>query len=511
MENKDNVPAASEPNTPPSPENQTTVAEQKVISGVFWKFGERFFAQLISFVVSVILARLLSPHDYGAVAIILIFINVADVFINSGFSVALVQKEKIADGDYTTVFYTNLAISGVLYVALFFAAPFIAQAYQIDGLDLMIRLIALKLPLSALNSVQIAYVDRSMQFKLFFFATIVGTIISGFVGIYMAFKGCGAYSLIAQQLVNLFFDSLILFITIKWKPKISFSRECLKEIAPFSLKNMATDLVGTAFNQLNSFLVGLKYTTEDLAYYTKGFQIPQLVNSSFSSVFTDVFFPVLSRSSKDIDEIKKILSRATRMITYVMFPIIAGIFIVSKDLILILYTDKWISVVPYLRIACIALMIDCVGMLDITTIKALGKTGLTLKMEIIKKPIFLGIIVGAMFLGIEALAWSTVVVSALALLVNSLMLQRCTHYSLWQKFKDILAPLIYCLMMGLSIWAFNFIGFTNYYLEGLLDVLLGVFVYLLLSIVLKNPEFMTIIWQSKNLMKRVFARHKKTA
>ena len=238
----------------------------KIVSGMIWRFGEKITAQLVSFAVSIVLARLLMPDDYGIVAIVNVFIAIAEIFVTSGFGTSLIQKKDADDIDFSSVFWCNLIFSIMLYMALFFFASIIANFYNMPLIAPVLRVFGLRLPIAAINSIQNAYVSRNMDFKKFFWATLIGTIVSAALGITMAYMGFGVWALIAQYLSNSIIDTIVLFIIIKWRPLFVFSTERVKPLISYGWKILATDLIGTIFNQLNSFIIGKKYSSIDLAY-----------------------------------------------------------------------------------------------------------------------------------------------------------------------------------------------------------------------------------------------------
>ena len=377
---------------------------KKVFSGFFWKFSERILAQLISFVVSIVIARILSPEDYGLVAMSMIFISLANVFVVNGFSTALIQRKDVDETSFSTLFYCSLLISIILYVILFFAAPFIAAFYNRTEITQLIRIFAIILPLSSYKSIQNAYVSKNLDFKKFFFSTLSGTVISAIVGIVMAVKGFGVWALVAQYFTNNIIDSIVLTFTIKWKPNLLFSFENAKPLLSYGSKILLVDLIGTLYNQLTSFIIGKKYTSADLAFYTKGRQIPDLINTNISSTITSVLFPAFSTSSDDYEEIKNMSKKAIKTSSYILMPFYFGLMAVSHNLINFLLTDKWLPCVIFVNIMCLNGIVGTLDIIDIQILKAIGKSETVLKLEFIKKPIYLVVVFIAMRFNITILA-----------------------------------------------------------------------------------------------------------
>lgn len=324
-----------------------------IVTNLFWKFAERIGAQLVSLTVSILLARFLLPEEYGVVAILLVFINIANVFVSEGFSTALVQKKEATEIDASTMFYCSFLISWILYAILFVLSPSIEIFYKMDGLANLLRVLALKLPIAAINSIQHAYVQRSMQFKKFFFSTIIGTLISGVVGVILAFLGFGPWALVAQYLTNSTIDTVVLFYTVKWRPRMVFSAISAKEMMRYGWKITCGSLLNTIYSETRSLIIGKKYSSSDLAYYNKGVQFPQLIVTNIDSSIGSVLFPALSKITDEKQRLKETVRKSLKMSCYIIFPCMAGLAAVSTPLIKLLLTDKWLPAVFFLHIACI--------------------------------------------------------------------------------------------------------------------------------------------------------------
>ncbi len=480
--------------------SETKNLKSQVVNGMFWKFAERFLAQGVSFLVSLVLARLLLPDDYGVVAIVTIFINIADVIISSGFSVALIQKKDATKEDFSTIFYLNLLVAILLYIVFFFGSPLIAKAYDSQELTFLLRIMALKFPISAINTIQIAYVSRTMEFKKFFFSTLIGTIVSAFVGIFMAYKGMGALSLIVQQLTNLVIDTLILWMTVPWRPTKDFSKKSLHAMAGFGIRNLATDFVGTMFNQINSFIIGLRYTKSDLAYYNKGQTVPNIADTTISSTLSSVLFPALSKVADDKKAVKEDSRRSLRLLSFILFPIMVGFIMVSKELIIVLYTEKWLPMEPYLKLMCLQSIISVIGTVDILSLKAIGKANITLRLEFIKKPLFLVTIFISLNYGIMALAWTIVINAILSIIINSFALNKYIQYNLLEKLKDCFFALFDSALMAFVLYFVKYIPLTNTILILVLKIVLGMAVYFLVAYLFRNKEFFEIVHIGKSIL-----------
>lgn len=472
---------------------------KKIISGMIWRFGEKITAQLVSFIVSIVLARILMPDDYGVVAIVTIFIAIAEIFVTSGLGTSLIQKKDATKRDFSTIFWCNIVMSVVLYGIVFVIAPIIAGFYKMPVLTPVVRVFALRLPISAINSIQNAYVSRNMDFKKFFFATIIGTIISAVVGIVMALKGFGVWALVGQYLTNSTIDTFVLFITIKWRPTLEFSFKEAKPLVSYGWKILATDLLGTIFNQLNSFVIGKRYSSSDLAYYTQGKRIPDLINTNVGATLTAVLFPAMSLTD-DKEQIKQIRRKSLKMLEYVMFPLMIGMFAVADKMILVLFTDKWLFAVPYVRIACIDAIIAVFGTTLIQELKAIGRSDVTLRLELVKKPLFLITIFIAMQFNVLAVALTLIVNEIIAFLFNVYPVRKYIGFDFKVHFLDAVPSFLMSLAMAIVVYVIGYL-ITNDIICLLVQMITGVIVYILLSIMLKNDNFLYIIKMVKSRRK----------
>ncbi|MEE1244497.1 MAG: lipopolysaccharide biosynthesis protein [Acutalibacteraceae bacterium] len=474
---------------------------KNIATGVVWKFAERLFSQGVSFIVSVILARLLVPEDYGVVAIVIVFIEIANVFVISGLNTALIQKKNINETEISTIFYCGVILSVLLYIIMFLAAPFIASAYNNSLITSVIRVFALRVPISSIQQVPSALISRKLDFKKFFFSTMVGVIVSAAVGIIMALKGFGVWSLVAQNLVAAVLDAAILSIVSKWTPKRKFS---LREAAPliiYGSKIMATDLIGTVFNNLNSMIIGLRYNSADLAYYTKGKTLPQMFRNNIYTTLISVLFPVMSKVGDDPQQVKAVAKRSIKMLAYIIFPMMLGMICVAEDLVIFLYTEKWILMAPFITIVCIECMISIIPTIVLQTLKATGHSGIILKLEFVKKPILLVSILISINFGVNAVAWTLPINTLIELVLNSLFSAKIIDYSISEQFKDILSPLLLSFGMGAVILFVNLIN-MNVLLSLVLKILVGIGVYVLFSVIFKVQEFNTLIGFIKSKIRK---------
>ena len=431
--------------------NNGTGLKNKVMSGLFWTFGERIIAQSVSFIVSILLARILMPEEYGVIAIVLVFINIANVFVSNGFGESLVRKKDSNETDFSTIFYCSFVFSGILYAILFVSAPVIADFYKQEALVSLLRVLALKLPISSISTIQHAYVSKHMIFKKFFFSTLGGTLISGILGILMAYGGCGAWALVAQYLCNTIIDTVVLFITVPWRPQRLFSRKSATQLIGYGWKLTASSLINEFYSELRSLIIGRVYSSADLAYYNRGNQFPSLIITNVDTAIGKVAFPAMTKVAEEKQRIKQISRRAMKTTSYIIFPLMIGLMAVSEPLVRLLLTDKWLVCVPFLQCSCIYYMCQPIQTTNWQIIKAVGRSDLCLKLEILKKTIGVSIILLTMNIGVLAIAIGNAAFAVISMFINIAPNRKLIGYTVGEQIKDIIPPLVLSILMGIAV------------------------------------------------------------
>lgn len=470
----------------------------KAVSNMLWRFAERSGAQLVAFVVSIILARFLEPKAYGTVALLTVFTTILNVFVDSGLGNALIQKKNADDLDFSTVFIFNMGVCLILYVGLFLASPLIAGFYGDPSLTAMMRVLGLTLVISGVKNIQQAYVSRNLLFKKFFCSTLGGTITAAVVGIWMAYRGYGAWAIVAQQVINTFIDTVILYITVNWKPHMQFSWERFKGLFSYGWKLLASALLDTIYTNIRQLIIGKKYSSSDLAFYNQGDKYPSTIVGNINSAIDSVLLPVMSSVQEDKQRMKEMTRRAIKTSTYIMAPIMMGVAFTAKPLVGVLLTDKWLGVVPYLQIFCVSYMFYPIHTANLNAIKALGRSDMYLKLEIIKKLIATITIVIALLYGPMAMAYSMLVTSFISQVINSSPNKKLMNYGYLEQLKDIAPGILLAVFMGICTLTARLLGFGNGATLGL-QILIGVAVYVRGSVVLKieNLQFILEIMRDK--------------
>ena len=476
------------------------MSSNKVFSNFIWRFAERCGAQGVTFVVSIVLARLLDPSIYGTVALVTVFTTIMQVFVDSGMGNALIQKKDADDLDFSSVFYFNLMMCSVLYIIMFIAAPFIASFYKTPELTSIVRVLSLILIISGIKNVQQAYVSRNLLFKKFFFSTLGGTIGAAIVGITMAYLGFGVWALVAQMLFNTAVDTTILWITVKWRPKKMFSTARLKGLFSYGWKLLISALLDTVYKDLSQLIIGKKYSKSDLAQYNQGNKFPLLIVSNINTSIDSVLLPTMSKEQDNPEIVKSMTRRSIKTSTYIIMPFMVGLAVCAKPLVSLILTDKWLPCVPFLRIFCFSYAFWPIHTANLNAMKAMGRSDLFLILEIIKKTVGLIAILITMWISVLAMAYSLIVTSILSQLINSYPNKKLLNYSYAQQFKDMLPQIGASLFMGVVVFCVQFLGF-NSLITLLIQAPVGVVLYVGISKLFHIDSFEYVIAILMSLLK----------
>ena len=450
---------------------------KSVISNIIWRFLERCGAQGVTFIVSVVLARLLDPSLYGTVALVTVFTAILQVFVDSGMGNALIQKKDADDLDFSSVFYFNFSVCLLLYICMFFAAPLIAAFYNMPDLTPVVRVLSLTLIISGVKNIQQAYVSRNMLFKKFFFATLGGTIGAAVIGIWMAWKVYGVWALVAQNLFNSALDTIILWVTVKWRPKRAFSLERLKGLFSYGWKLLVSALLDTGYNNVRSLIIGKLYTSADLAFYNRGKQFPNLIVTNINTSIDSVLLPTMSKEQDNRERVRDMTRRAIKTSTFIMMPLMMGLAVCAVPLIRIVLTDKWLPAAFFLRVFCFTYAFYPIHTANLNAIKAMGRSDLFLKLEVIKKVVSIAALVSTMFISVEAMALALPVTSILGQIINSWPNRKLLDYSYRAQLLDMLPQIGMSLAMGGIVFTIQFLRLPDI-ATLLIQVPLGALIYI---------------------------------
>ena len=473
---------------------------KSVFSNFFWRFAERCGAQVVTFIVSIVLARILIPEDYGTVALVTIFTTILQVFVDSGLSTALIQKKNADDLDFSSVFYFNFIVCIILYLVMFFSASLIASFYEKPELVSIVRVISFTIVISGVKGVQQSYVSRNMLFKRFFYATIGGTIFSALLGVTMAYAGFGVWAIVAQQLSNTAIDTLILWITVKWRPKLMFSWTRLKGLLSFGWKLLCSALLETVYNNLRDLLIGKIYSSADLAFYNQGDKFPKLIVTNINTSIDSVLLPVMSHEQDNPEKVKNMTRRSIMVSCYIMAPLMIGLACCAKNIVSLVLTDKWLPCVFFLQIFCITYLFWPIHTANLNAINAMGRSDLFLKLEIWKKIVGMVLLLSTMLLSVKAMAYSLLISTLTSMIINSWPNKKLLNYSFIEQIKDILPAIGIALFMG---WIVSFVELLplSLVLKLILQILAGAVIYIGFSAILKLESF-EYLWNiTKNYFK----------
>ena len=465
--------------------------DKKLLSDLVFRYIERFGYQIVTFIVSTILARLVVPEMYGVVAIANIFITISNVFTVSGIANSLIQKKEADQTDYDTAFVLNLLVTVLMYVLLFFFAPFIAKIYKQELLTDVLRVLTLVLPVSSIRTVQQAWMERNKRFKEMIMPTAVSGVVSGALGIVMALQGWGIWSLIAQTISGSVISTLLMIPLCSWRPRFTFSVDSAKQMFSYGWKLLVADLLDTAYGQSKPIIVGLIYSAADVAYFNKGQSFPQIVVSNISAALNSVLFSYMSSVQDNLENLKQMTRNSVRMCTFVIFPMMLGMALVAENVIVLLLTETWLPSVPYMQILCFCFAFNPIAGACIQAIKAIGRSDAFLKIELVKKSFGIILLLLVFHIDVIWIAYSLAITTVFSAFVNMFPQKKYLNYGFGEQLFDILKNVWLLIPMGVSVY---FVGQAiSDPLVGLtVQVITGVVVYVLTAWVSRNSEFESI-------------------
>lgn len=476
------------------------VDKSKVVSSLFWKLMERGGTQGIQFIVQIILARLLTPDEFGTIAIVIVFINVAQVLIQSGLNTALIQKKNADEIDFSSVFFVSLFMALILYIIIYFTSPFISEFYDDSILVPVLRILAITLFFGAVNSIQNAYVSRNMMFKKLFYSSLGGIIVSGICGIAAAYAGLGIWALVIQQLINQISITVIMWFTVKWRPSLIFSFERVKTLFSFGWKLLASSLLDTLYLDARTLIIGRIYTSSVLGYYNRGEQIPRTLVNNLNGAIQSVMLPTLSSVQDNRNTVKQIVRRSITTSSFIIFPMMAGLAAVAEPVVRIVLTDKWLPAVPFLQVFCISFALMPIHTANLQAINAMGRSDIFLKLEVIKKVMGMIILGISLYFGVYAIAIGQIFSSIISAFINSYPNKRLLDYSYKEQSRDVMPTLLLSVIMGVVVYLLNFLS-VDVWFQLILQIIIGIFIYFGLAKVFKLDSFNYVIHTIKQLLK----------
>lgn len=477
--------------------------KRKIISSLFWKFFERAGTQLIQFGVTIALARILVPEDFGLVALIAIFINVASVFVQSGLNTALIQKKDADELDFSSVFWASLGIAFATYTILFFSAPFIADFYDQPALTTIVRVLALTLFIDVFSSIQNAYVSRNMLFKKLFFRSVGAIIPSGILGVTLALCDFGIWALVGHQFCNAFLAVVIMWFTIPWRPSFKFSYTRFKSLFSYGWKLLLSSLIDVVYTNLRGLIIGKFFSPSDLAYYNRGDTFPFLIINNINTAIGSVLLPSFAAVQNEISDLKRMMRRSIITSTFIITPMMIGLAVMAKPVVLLVLGEKWLPCVPFVRIYCCMYLFYPIHTANLSAIKAIGRSDIFLKLEILKKICGLAILVASYFyfkspIGI---AYGALVATVLCSFINANPNRNLLNYGYLEQIKDVSPAFALVIPMGAIVCAIDLIEIPLL-LKIILQILTGIVVYFGLAKLFRFERFDYIIKTIQEYRKR---------
>lgn len=428
---------------------------EKIINSFLWKLLERFTSQTVSLLVTILLARMLMPDEYGIVAIVLVFVNIANVIVDGGLNTALVQKKQADNVDFSTIFFFCMVLAGLFYLLLFLAAPWMAAFYGKSILSPVVRVLSLNLFFFAFNSIQVAYISRHMLFNRLFYCTLSATLVSGVAGLLAAFNGWGVWALVVQQIANQVTLSMTMWTKVRWRPIRTFSVGRFKGLFDYGWKIFLTNFIIVVYEDIRGLVIGKVYKPAMLAYFDRGKQFPNLVTNNISISLQTILLPVLADIQDDHERVRQMLRHTICVTNFFVLPLLTALLVMAKPFVVLLLTDKWVGAVPFLQIFCLAFMMMPIQSANMSAIKALGYSRITLNLEVIKKILETVILVVSFMIGVYAVAWGVVIYNILCLGINLYPCRKLLGYGIVAQFRDVLPSFLISVVMGMAMYGLS--------------------------------------------------------
>lgn len=462
--------------------------KNKTIKGVGWSAADALLGQGVTFIVGLVLARLLSPDEYGLIGICLIFTTVLNGIVDSGFSNALIRKKDVTDEDYNTMFTTNMAISIVLYVLLFISAPFVSDFFHRVELIALVRVTGLILFFNALSITQVTILTKNIDFKTKTKASLVSAIISGVIGIAMAFMGYGVWSLVAQQLSKQLLYTLCLWVLSKWWPKFTFYKDSFKYMWGFGWKLLASGILNNVWNQLYQVVIGRCYTSSTLGHYTRANEYASIFSSNLTLIVQRVSYPVLAEIQDDKERMVQGYRKVIKVTMFVTAVCMISLGAVSEPLIYTLIGTKWHEAATYLPLICISMSLYPLHAINLNILQVLGRSDIFLYLEILKKIVGIVPIVIGIFCGIYYMLLASILTGVISLYLNTWYTGKTLNYSFWKQLRDITPSYFTALVIALAVYFLKYLSLP-YYIVLMLQIIVGIVACITISEIFKFDEY----------------------
>ncbi|MBO4530135.1 MAG: lipopolysaccharide biosynthesis protein [Paludibacteraceae bacterium] len=465
--------------------------KDKTSKGLLWSAVERFSVQGIQFLVMLVMARILTPDDYGLVGMAAIFIAIANSLIDSGFSQALIRKQNRTDVDKSTVFYFNIVVSVVLYGIIFVVAPFVSDFYKMPSLTWVVRMICLACIVNSFGVVQRAEFFTNMDFKSLTISSLIASIISGFVGIYMALYGYGVRALVVQQVISAVVSNLVLWFLSKWRPLLVFSGESFDELFSFGSKLMLSGLLDTAYKQIYPIVIGKLFSASSLGNYNRACHFAQFPSSNLTSIMQRVTYPVLCSIQNEDDRLRDIYRKFLKVSAFVVFPLMMLLSALSFPMVDVLIGEKWRFCSELLQIICFAMMWYPIHAINLNLLQVKGRSDLFLKLEIIKKILGIFVLVASAPFGLIAMCYARIGSSIIGLMINTYYTGKLISMGFLKQMKDLMPTLMLSGVMFVVVLQLTHL-IENQILTLIIGCVVGLLVYLVGSMIFKFQELQDV-------------------
>lgn len=450
--------------------------KNKTITGVFWSSIERFSIQGIHFLVTLVLARILTPKDFGLIGMLTVFMALAQSLIDSGFSLALIRKQDRTDIDNSTVFYFNIVTSIFLYFLLYAIAPFVSVFFHESQLTELMRVICLVVIINSFAIIQRVIYTSTVNFKVQAKATTTAAILSGIIGVIMALQGVGVWALVFQQLSSALFNTILLWFYSKWRPKLYFSWTSFKELYLFGFNLMIVEIVSTLYQNSYQIFIGRFFSSVDLGHFTQAKHITTLPSTNISSIISRVTYPIMSSIQNDNVQLSAVFRKLSRVIAFIVFPMMCGLAALSFPIVELLLGNKWHFAAVLIVPLSFSFMFYPVHVVNMNVLQVKGQSKLYLKTELVKKVIAITVLILTIPMGVIAMCYGRIFTSVLTLLINLFFTSRQVEISLYNLIKDLMPVLCISLFMFIVIWFVTYL-FDGVFLQLLLGILMGGIVY----------------------------------
>lgn len=478
--------------------------KQKAVSGMIWTALQRYSTMLIQFISGIILARLLTPYDYGCIGMLTIFMVLSESFIDGGFGSALIQKKCPTQEDYSTIFFWNLGMSVVLYIILYFSAPAIARFYNIPLLSDVLRVQGVILFIYAFNIVQRNQLQKKLNFKVLSIVTITTSIIALTVTVLMAYHGYGVWSLVTQHILTALIPALVFWFYIKWRPILTFSWQSFRELFSFGFYMFLTNLLNQFGRQIQGLLIGRFYNANTMGFYSKANATERLASSSISQVMTQVTYPLYAQVQDDKVRLASIIRQLTMSLSFITFPLMFILLLCAKPIFILLYSERWLDSVPYFQVLCLAGLAYCLQSVNFQSISAIGKSKTLFVWTLVKRLLGIAfVVIGLLIAGMKGLLVGMVINTWFSYAVNIGLVSKYIGYKWWNQLKDIMPVMIVSIVAALVSYGVSMFFNFSLYVDGVVKVCVYAIVYLGWSYFFKPEASKNIKTTLKPLRKKL--------